>query len=95
MLCGECIKFDKGECVGMSDGFSPPCGKALAEAAKNHAPLGQAEFDCSMAKRVYTQEQLAQINELLPPNILKEINRVGWNVFGIYELCEEVLTVEP
>lgn len=46
-------------------------------------------------RRVYSRAQLEAINSQLPQALTDAMNRTGWNVFGIYEVCRTVLKKVP
>ena len=45
-------------------------------------------------KQIYSFELLDWVKNQLPDEIVKAIRDTGWNVFGIYELVKEGLSLE-
>jgi hypothetical protein len=44
--------------------------------------------------KIYSHESHARITSLLPKEIQEAMAKVGWNVFGIYEVVQKVLKEE-
>lgn len=59
------------------------------------APATNATARRNRKRRIYSRPQLEAINSQLPMELKAVMDKTGWNAFGLYEACREVLKRVP